>query len=180
MNRCSLIALTMMLTVGCRAGATTDPAYIIPKPGSVVKIKRMLVIPPGQTRVYLQRGQVVSKRNLDRYYPSCNFEVLALRQQPTKIYPGTFSVTKTYRDIDNMVQFRPMQFAALGRVDYDDGGHSMIIHVVHMRLKSAKQPNVYRLTCRSWQDLPSDAKEPNIAEMREALGSKASISLSRR
>ena len=179
MNRYTLIALTVLLTVGYRAGATTDPAYIIPTAGSVVKVKRALVVPPGQTRVFLQRGYVVSKRNLDRYYPSCNFEVLALRQRPTTIRPGTFSVTRTVRDIDYMVQSKPIQYAALGldRVDYDDGGQALIIHVVHMRLKSEKQPNVYRLTCRSWQDFPYDAKEPTMADMREALGSKASIRL---
>lgn len=177
MNRYTLITLSVLLMLGCRAGATTYPEYIIPTAGSVVKIKRSLVVPAGQTRVFLQRGQVVSKRNLDRYYPSCNFEVWKLRQRPTTIRPGTFSVARTVRDIDYMVQFKPMQLAAFGRVDYDDGGQDMIIHVVHMRLKSAQQPNVYRLTCRSWQDFPFDAREPNIADMREALGSKASIKL---
>ncbi len=177
MSRYPLFILVALLMIGFHATAATDPAYIIPKAGSVVKLQRSLVVPGGQTRVYLQRGQVVSKRNLDRYYPSCNFEVWKLRQRPTTIRPGSFSVTRTVRDIDFMVQSNPLQRAALSRVDYDDGGMDMIIHVVHMRLKSAKQPNVYRLTCRSWQDIPSDAKEPNIADMREAMGNKASIRL---
>ncbi len=177
MNRYSLLVLAALLMIGFHATAATDPAYIIPKAGSVVKLKRSLVVPGGQTKVYLQRGQVVRKRNLDRFYPSCNFEVLKLRQRPTTIRPGSFSVARTVRDIDFMVQSDSPRRAALRRVDYDDGGMDMIIHVVHMRLKSAKQPNVYRLTCRSWEDFPNEAKEPNIADMREALGNKASIRL---
>jgi len=180
MNRFTMMALALFITLGYSANTVAESPYLIPKPGSTVKIKRTLVVPPGQTRVYLQRGQVVSKRNLDRYYPSCNFEVWKLRQRPTTIRPGSFSVTRTVRDIDDMVQSNPMQLAALGRVGHDDGGMSLIIHVVHMRLKSTKQPNVYRLTCRSWQDFPPEAKEPTMKDMREALGSKASIRLSRR
>ncbi|MCP4993981.1 MAG: hypothetical protein GY934_09385 [Gammaproteobacteria bacterium] len=180
MNRYYLLVLTFLLMTGCGTAATTDPAYVIPAAGSVVKIKRSLVVPAGQTRVYLQRGQVVSKRSLDRYYPSCNLEVWKLRQRPTTIRPGRFSVARTVREIDFMVQFKPLQLAALNRVDYDEGGQSLVIHVVQMRLKSAQQPNVHRLTCRSWQDFPHDAKEPTMADMGEALGNYASIRLTGR
>ncbi len=177
MSRCVVIVLAVLLLVGCRTGVTTDPAYIIPTAGSLVRVKSQLVVPPGQTRVFLQRGQVVTKGSLDRYYPSCNFEVWALRQQPTIIHPGTFAVTKTRRDINRVVSLEPVRVAGLGWADYDDGGHAMIMHVVHMWLQSAKQPNVYKLTCRSWLDVPSDAKQPTVADMREALGNRASISL---
>ncbi|MCP3669191.1 MAG: hypothetical protein GY814_01880 [Gammaproteobacteria bacterium] len=180
MNRYYLLVLTFLLTTGCTTAATTDPAYVIPTAGSVIKIKRSLVVPAGQTRVYLQHGQVVSKHNLDRYYPSCNLEVWKLRQRPTTIRPGRFSVARTVRDIDFMVQFKPLQLATLNQVNYDDGGQSLIIHVVHMQLKSVQQPNVYRLTCRSWQDFPHEAKEPTMADMREALGNYASIRLTSR
>ncbi len=177
MNRYFLLVFMILLMTGFHATAATDPAYTIPTAGSVIKLKKSLVVPGGRTKVYLQRGQVVSRRNLDRYYPSCNFEVWKLRQRPTTIRPGTFSVARTVRDTDFMVQLHPPQRAALRRVDYSDGGMDMIIHVVHMRLKSAKQPNVYRLSCRSWQDFPYEAKEPTMTDMREALGNKASIRL---
>jgi hypothetical protein len=180
MNRYSLLVLAFLLAPGFQAGAAPNPAYIIPTAGSAVKLKRTLVVPPGRTKVYLQRGRVVSKRSLDRYHPSCNFEVWNLRQTPTSIHPGTFSVTRSVRDIDFMVQSRPLQLAALRRVDYDGGGQDMIIHVVHMRLKSGRQPNVFRLTCRSWQDFPHEAREPTMADMRDALGGIASMRLSRR
>ena len=180
MNRLTVMVLALFIMLGYSVNTVAESPYLIPKPGSTVKIKRTLVVPPGYTKVYLQRGQVVSKRNLDRYYPSCNFEVWKLRQTPTKIHPGTFSVARTVRDIDFMVQLNPLQRDAPRRVDSDYGGMDMIIHVVHMRLKSTKQPNVYRLTCRSWQDFPPEAKEPTMKDMREALGGKASIRLSRR
>ena len=180
MNRYSLLVLTFLLFPYSQVLAAADSPYTIPTAGSRVQLKRTLVVPPGQTKVYLQRGQVVSKRNLDRYHPSCNFEVWKLRQSPTSIHPGSFSVARSVRDIDFMVQSQPLQLVAVRRADYDDGGQDMIIHVVHMRLKSAKQPNVYRLTCRSWQDFPNEAREPTMADMRGALGGIASIRLSRR
>lgn len=171
-----LIALSVLQLLGCRAGVTTDPDYIIPNAGSLVKINKQLVVPGGQTRVFLQRGQVVTKRKLDRYYPSCNLEVWALRQSPTTIHPGSFAVIKTARAINQVVALEPVQVAGLRWGRYDDD-HAMIMHTVHMWLQSAQQPNVYRLTCRSWLDVPSDAKMPNVADMREALGDYAFIRL---
>ncbi len=176
MIRYLVAALTLLLLIGCRAGVTSDPAYIIPTTGSQVRLNRQLTVPGGQTRVFLQRGQVVSKAKLDRYYPSCNFEVWKLRQTPTIIHPGSFAVTKTRRAINQVVSLEPVQVAGLRWSRYDDD-HAMIMHVVHMWLQSAKQPNVYKLTCRSWLDIPADAKQPNVKDMREALGSYATITL---
>lgn len=171
-----VIALIGFLLVSCRADVTTDPAYIIPTAGSQVKINKQLKVPGGQTRIFFQRGQVVTKVKLDRYYPSCNFEVWKLRQEPTVIHPGSFVVSKTRRAINQVVSLDPIQIAGLRWSRYDDD-HPMIMHTVHMWLQSAKQPNVYRLTCRSWLAAPVDAKQPTMADMHEALGGYASISL---
>ena len=176
MNRRVVIALTVLLVVGCHAGVTSDPAYIIPTTGSTVRINKQLVVPGGQTRVFIQRGQVVTKAKLDRYHPSCNFEVWTLRQVPTVIHPGSFAVSKVRRAINQVVSLEPVQVAGLRWTRYDDD-HAMIMHVVNMWLQSARQPNVYKLTCRSWLDIPADAKQPNIVDMREALGNYATITL---
>jgi len=180
MNRYTLLLLVVLAIFSCQTVAATDPAYIIPTAGSVVKLKRSLVVEGGRVKVYLQRGEVVRRWDLDHYYPSCNFELFKLRQRPTTIRPGSFSVVRTVRDIDYMVQSDMPQRAVLNHVSSDGGGLSMIIHVVHMYIKLSRQPNVYKLTCRSWQAHPHEAKEPNIADMREALGNVASIRLHRR
>lgn len=176
MGRRYIIAWSMLLLVGCRAGVTADPANIIPAAGSSVKINKQLMVPGGQTRVFLQRGQVVTKVKLDRYYPSCNFEVWALSQKPTPIHPGSFFVAKAGRDTNLIVSLEPLKVAGLGW-SYHDDDHAMIMHVVHMMLQSAKQPNVYRLTCRGWLTTPAEAEKPTLADMREALGGVADIRL---
>lgn len=170
----AVIAISVLLA-GCQTGVSTDPAYAIPDAGSMVQVKRQLKIPGGQTRVFLQRGEVVSKVKLDRYYPSCNFEVWRLSQGPTIILPGTFAVTKAGRGTDLIVSLEPVRLAGLRWSHYDDDDHAMIMRVVHMLLQSAKQPNVYRLTCRGWLAVPAEAQEPGVADMREALGGLASI-----
>lgn len=176
MIRYLVILLAVFLLGGCRLGAISDPAHTVPDTGSQVKINRELVIPDGHTRVFLQRGRVVAKAKFDRYYPSCNFEVWKLSQEPTAIQPGTFVVSKAGRDINQVVSMDSMKLAALGwRRHHDD--HAMIMHTVHMYLQSATQPNVYRMSCRGWLAVPADAEKPTIADMREALGNYASISL---
>ncbi len=176
MKKYTLFLLVVIMAIfSCQTLAATDPAYIIPKPGSVVKLKRSLLVEGGRVKVYLQRGEVVRRWDLDHYYPSCNFELYKLPQSSTTIRPGSFKVVRTVRDIDYMVQSDWPQRAGLSRVSSDGGGLSMIIHVVNMYIKSSRQPNVYKLTCRSWQAHPHEAKEPNIADMREALGNIASI-----
>jgi hypothetical protein len=51
------------------------------------------------------------------------------------------------------------------------------MHTVHMWLQSVQQPNIYRLTCRGWLAVPSEAEKPTMIDMREALGNLATINL---
>jgi hypothetical protein len=176
MLRYLIVLLTVFLLDGCGVGTVSDPAYIIPTAGSVVKINRQLKIPGGQTRVFLQRGRVMAKAKFDRYYPSCNFEVWKLSQEPSVIQPDSFMVIKAGRDINQVVSLETLKVAALGWHRHDDD-HAMIMHAVHIYLQSATQPNVYRLTCRGWLAVPAEAEKPTVADMREALGDYASISL---
>jgi hypothetical protein len=118
----------------------------------------------------------VAKAKFDRYYPSCNFEVWKLSQKPTVIQPDTFVITKTGRAINQVVSLEPIKIAALGWRRHGDN-HAMIMHTVHMYLQSVTQSNVYRLTCRGWLAVPAKAERPTVADMREALGNFASISL---
>lgn len=176
MIRYLAVVCALFLLHGCRVGAISDPVHAIPTAGSVVEINRKLTVPGGQTRVFLQRGRVVAKAKFDRYYPSCNFEVWKLRQEPTAIHPGSFVVSKAGRDINQVVSLENIKLAALGWRRHDDD-HAMIMHTVHIYLQSAAQPNVYRLTCRGWLAVPAEAERPTISDMREALGGYASIRL---
>jgi hypothetical protein len=170
------IALTVVLIAGCQAGFSANHAYLVPSSGSIVKLHKQLVVPAGHTRVFLQHGQVVAKAKFDRYYPSCNFEVWKLTKEPTVIHPGEFIVTKATQDINHVVSLEYQKVAAL-RWHNQESDRAMIMHAMHMRLQSAKQPNLYRLTCRGWLADPSDAVKPTITDMREALGNFASIKL---
>ncbi len=174
-----------------------DPSspYYMPPVGSNVRINEELIVPPPWARVFLQRGEVVSYGHLDRYYPSCNFELETISQRPQIIRPGEFEIIHVSRREEYMVRRVPRLYAgpislegrnadvaepfmlAGGGGGGESGSGSMFMHTVRMRLESAEQPDMYMLTCRGAQDNPPDVEFVSIDEMHEAMGDKAVILL---
>jgi hypothetical protein len=164
----------------------------MPPEGSIVRINEELTVPPPWARVFLQRGEVVSYGHLDRYYPSCNFELEAISQKPQIIRPGEFEIVHVSRREEYLVRRVPRFYAgpvklAGSGADFagplmlaqggEAGSGSMFMHTVRMKLESEEQPDMYMLTCRGAQDNPPDVEFVSIDEMHEALGNKAVILL---
>jgi hypothetical protein len=133
---------------------------------------------------------VVSYGGVDRYYPSCNFELRQVSEFPQQILPGSFEITKVRRRDEEIVRGTRLLLASragyplragsellLADAGVDAGGPSMIMHTVRMNLFSAKQPGVFMLTCRGALDDPPRAEYISIDEMRLALGDKARMLL---
>ncbi len=174
-----------------------DPSnrHYMPPVGSIVRVNEELTVPPPWARVFLQRGEVVSYGHLDRYYPSCNFELETISQRPQIIQPGEFKVIRVRRREDYIVRRTPTLFAGPVTLEGSDadfteslmlaggggggesGSGSMFMHTVRMRLESSEQPDMYMLTCRGAQDNPPDVEFVSIDEMHEAMGDKAVILL---
>ena len=173
-----------------------DPSnrHYMPPKGSIVRINEELTVPPPWARVFLQRGEAVSYGHLDRYYPSCNFELESISQKPQIIRPGEFEIVHVSRREEYIVRRAPKLYAGpvtltgseadfteplmlAGGGGGESGSGSMFMHTVRMRLNSEEQPDMYMLTCRGAQDNPPDVEFVSIDEMHEAMGDKAVILL---
>ncbi len=148
-----------------------------PLVGTTIELLKPLEVPPGHTRVFLQRGDVVSKQAFDRYVPNCNFEIRTLSEQVRKITPEPFLVTRVQRVTVEVVQLAmPIMVAGLNLV-VADASQPMVARGLHLWIGSDLQPDVMRLTCRGAFDDPWEAELPSIKQMREALGSYATVEL---
>jgi len=176
-----LIPLLALGVAGCTALGPFEPdsPYWLPPVGSDVDLKQSLEVAPQSARVFLQQGAVVGKSGVNQFLPSCNFEVSQVFEDSSQtIQPDTFRVMRVGRQWEEVVQQAPTQYAALhlagGSVD---GGTSPIMHLVHLWLESAKQPQVRRLSCRGAVDDPPKAKPPTGEEIFQALGAIAELRL---
>lgn len=172
------VAASLFLT-GCQQGSVRDETSFLSRVGvgSTFVLHESLIVPGGHTRVFLQRGKVVSKVQLNRYHPHCNFEVRTLSDGSARIEPDTFLVTDVEVDEEEIVSRPdPLRYASFAN-DNDDGGVSLITLFVRHWLFSERQPEVMRLTCHGAFDVPFYARTPSIAEIREALGGRVTLNL---
>ena len=178
----SLVSLALL--TACSTPRITDPnaRNYVPSPGSQVTVKQRIEVPGGQTRIFLQRGEIVNRLSqVDLYKPNCNFEVNTLQESPRYIEPGVYTVTRTTRQEKevtlqhtNHIKLAALGFGVMARGG--DGG-PMLFEEVKMRLQSSQPSDIRELACRGVMTDPVLVEAPTLAEIREALGSHASISV---
>jgi hypothetical protein len=144
-------------------------SYNLPPIGSKLVLMQAVMIEPGTTRTFLQRGKPMALGDFNRYRVNCNFEVERLSERVQRIEPDTFIIKKVQRMMTEVVQHDAYQPRFL-TVEYADPSSPLVTHGYHLWLSSEKQPDVMRVTCRGAFDDLSDAEPPSINEVREALG----------
>ncbi|WP_455205876.1 hypothetical protein [Kaarinaea lacus] len=164
----------------CSYVVVTDPTspYYIPSPGSKVVIHQRLEVPPGRNDVFFQHGKVISRKELNQYNVNCNLNTNSLEDITRYVEPGTYTVTRTTREENSIVQRQTIRLASLSLsigVGMDGGGPSMMFEIVKMRLQGEPGANVTELVCRGGLDDPSNMQMPSLAEIRQALGKYVSI-----
>ncbi len=171
------LLVPVVLLAACTASVrdVDAPYYRVPV-NSLVTLTQALTVPAGKTRVFLQHGKVVAIGKLDQYRPHCDFEVRMVSDGNRRIEPDSFNVTRVEVGDDFVVSRAPRVYAALVIVN-DSDQPSMISPYVHHWLSSAKQPQVMRLTCHGGFDYPGMAQYPTVNEIRESLGTVATLSL---
>ena len=181
----SLISGLIVMLGACSTALVTDPnaLYYVPTPGSKVTVKQRIEVPAGQTRIFLQRGKLITKPSrLDHYWPNCNFELNTLTETSRYIEPGVYTVTRTTRQEKEVVWHQPerIQLAAVGiggLMARGSDGPGMYFEEVKMTLQSTQPSDVRELACRGVLTDPHLVEPPTLAEIRQALGSYASISV---
>ncbi|MGD8483926.1 MAG: hypothetical protein PVF81_03600 [Thioalkalispiraceae bacterium] len=158
-----------MLSACQGSGVYTNPvpAYVEIKPGSTLTLNSELTIPANLARVYLQGAQVVPEKGVNRYYPNCSLEVRTLKNTPQKISADTFTIVRVKSDEE--VASRKLHYASRF-FSSDDGPISHENWVTHFYLHSARQPDVYRLSCAHWED-PPEARHLLMPEIITTVGS---------
>ncbi len=173
-----------LVLAGCGNLARIEPdpdnRFYLPPVGTTIEINRELTVPGRWARVFLQRGKPVAYGEVDRYHPSCDFELSTVDPKPRTIKPDVLTVIDVQPGTQEIVGYRSVHYASRWLMAYSgagSGGQYMIMHTVRMRLESEEQPGMNILTCRGALDDPPNAREPSVNEMRMALGDKATIVL---
>ena len=140
---------------GPMGGSPSTPLYEL-------ELKRELLIPTGAARAYFQHGaQTASK---DRYQPYCELEISTVAEQPQRVAPDVFAITRLARRlVSDEESGMPVRTEFFGSRD--------IFHESHLWLSSRRQPGVRKLICRSWTQDLGRGRFLSVREMQAVLGS---------
>ncbi len=183
MLKLTAICLALLLA-GCESAsirATSSPFYL-PPVGSKLILNQPLSIPAEMLSAYVQDGRPVFGAN--EYYPFCRFELRDLSPSSRVVQPDTFEIERVSRQTGVFAAIDKRRLIAalglgvnLGMSDLDDGKPSPIVYGIRMDLRSARQPEVFRITCGQLQDPNMEAKFLSIDEIRQALGGVFTLQL---
>jgi len=161
--RSCFVGLTLVLLTGCSLtayeGNENSPYYLVPV-GSRVTLHQELPVEPNLLGVFIQNGKIIKSAETLRYYPYCKLELFSLSEVARKIAPDEFEITKTVQD-ENLMTYREagpdtvaastysggMRRRILSDAGGDAGGPTLQPFATRMDLKSAKQPDAFRLIC---------------------------------
>jgi hypothetical protein len=163
------------LLAGCAAasyqGNENSPFYVVPA-GARATLNQELAIPPENVAVFIQDGRVMPEAEINRYYAHCKFELYTRRAESRTVAPDEFTVIRAFQEESQSVQAEPLRYASLRLAVIGDGdvsGPSMMAFATRLFLRSAKQPDVYRLSCATW-GFPSETQHVTFAQIRRTLG----------
>lgn len=167
----AILLLTSLLT-GCAVGPAIAPADADARDLGELRLNRPLTVPAHRGWIYIQDGQVydsagyISLQGLDQYYTNCRLELRRASSSTVRLQPDRFRIVGLDHN-QEFVQRMPLMVAAL-----DNQWASAATRVVmstSFYLRSAQQPEVWRLRCAHWED-PWDAVYPSMAQIRKTLG----------
>lgn len=147
---------------------------------SVVRVEQRLAVARERTRVWL-RGDRTSTGSSSNS-PICNFEVDKIdREEIQFIEPGEYRIRRVQNMWTEIVQMHPrtkrqVEYRLAG-IGGGDGGTPSIYEGYHFWFDSPEQPNVMRMTCIGVFEDMWKARPPTIAEIRDSLGSLATLEL---
>lgn len=183
----AIIAILAALLAACQTtayeGNENSPFYLIPV-GSTVTLTRNLTIPANQVAVFLQGGDVVASGGTNQYYPHCKFELRRRLDTAQTVQADSFEITKVTQEIGHSVTLDDLQLAGVSigigiHAGADSDGASLQTYSTRMTLRSARQPEVFRLSC-GLAALPHEGQHVSINEMRKALGNVLTLDVAKK
>ncbi len=168
----------LTLLAACSANNTKDEnsVFYAVSVGSVITLNQEITIAGDQVSVYVQDGEIMRYKDVNKYQPNCKFEIYTISEQPRTVQIDGFEIIKVVDEIESSSLQKNIQLAvldlavgegylAMGLLD-----HSLMFnYATMMYLNSAKQKDVYRMTCQHWEAV-SDDRHLSITQMRKAMG----------
>jgi hypothetical protein len=148
----SVAVVLSVLLAACAASHNIDSPYYTIQANSKLILHQDLNVPPGKAHVNIQHGQVAA--GLDNWDVGCQLEVRKLG--PGVVTADTFIVRRAEVSQEWINRPSTMRFYRT------------------LYLKSDTQPNVMQMVCQYWS-YPLQGHSIPVAEMREALGSVATL-----
>lgn len=160
-----------------RSYGPETPYYRFPAESRLV-LNRVLEIPANWATVRIQNGRPVAFGHVQEYQPHCIFEVNAVREEPQRVEPDTFSIVKVERSANSLAMGSGLFFfIGSAYADFDRPGQ--MFYKTIFTLRSERQPGVRWLTCQSDQYAAGIAipRHLTVTEIREALGNLFTLEL---
>jgi hypothetical protein len=179
----SMRALIVVILVAGTLGGCKKSAYVRVSPdegftqlqGAELVVKRDLLVPPGQARVFVQGGRATAG-GFDRYLAHCAFEVQRVSLDGFTINVGTFRVIQVQGSMQQVVMARPLLLASRQMLSAIGGtGGSTYHQGYHFWLASETQPEVRRMSCYGVYAEPPELEPPSLQEIAQVLGDVAEI-----
>ena len=181
MFRTALIFAASIALIGCSHFDSTRHSDI--QPGQTFVLQMPVEITAGNTRRFIQHGELTTRSAFDRRSQHCRLEVRELSEQTQTIQPDRFAVTRVRYDSETIAHSSPVMLANLSiGIGFSFGtqlgkndGPPEIMELVEFRLDSDTQPEVMRLVCASALsdghpiDYPAN-KRPNAKQIKLILG----------
>ena len=179
----SVVGILAACQTAAYEGNENSPFYPVPA-GSTLTLTRTVTIPADQVAVYLQGGEVVPAGRINQYYPHCKFELIHRRDTGQTVRPDDFEIIRVVQETGHSVALAGLQTAQMSvgigiNVGMDRDGSSLQTYSTRLMLRSARQPQVFRLSCGQ-AALPHEGQHVSINEMRKALGNLFTLELARR
>jgi hypothetical protein len=183
----AVISMLAALLVACQTSAyegnENSPFYPVPA-GSTLTLTRSLTIPANQVAVFLQGGEVVASGGINQYYPHCKFELQRRLDTTQTVQADSFEIIKVTQEIGHSVALDGLQLAGVSigigiNIGSRGDGASLQTYSTRMTLRSARQPEVFRLSCGQTA-LPHEGQHVSINEMRKALGGIFTLDLAKK
>lgn len=175
MRTLPVVFLLALLTACQTMGAIGEDSPYPPPVGSRFTLKQPLTVTADSAHVTLQKGRVVSLRELNLYRPNCSLYLNTVRGTDQTVAPDEFTVKRVNR-VTTFVARRAGFVRVRRLADQDSGGPNMLIFRTVLDLESARQPQVRQLVCERW-DHPSLGEHVTIREIRQALGDIMTLTL---
>lgn len=170
----------VMIAAGCQSSSTVRESAGGPFVGlqnAKVVLKRDIVIPPRQSRVFLQDGGIAAggailSGSFDSYRPHCAFEIKSVDHDGFPISATTFEVTLVQRTTTQVVRNSRVLVAAIGGIN---GGSASFYDGYHFWLASDVEPEVRRMSCYGVFAQPFELYPPTIEEVNAAIRGVAEL-----